>query len=109
MSHRPSATPAAAPTMAHGPHAWLARWAAIVAALFLVNLMPSFHNVWPTPWITLRPELSVEAAAIVLLVVVVAQRYRVPSWLIHVLALVLMCLALARYLVSSALSGRLSE
>lgn len=86
--------------------AW--RWTAIAAALLLVNLAPSFHNVWPTPWITARPELSVEAAAIVLLIVIIARQRAVPPRLISALALVLILLAAARYMevTAPALYGR---
>ena len=37
-------------------------------ALLILNFSLSFHNYWPTPWIRLKPELSVEAAAIVLFI-----------------------------------------
>ena len=108
MSNRQNAAPAAASASPATRRALAARWAGIALALFLVNLMPSFHNVWPTPWITLRPELSIEAAAIVLLIAIVAQRRTASAWLINGLAVVLMCLALARYLevTAPALYGR---
>ena len=43
----------------------------LVLSLFVLNTALSFHNIWPTPWIKLRPELSVEIAALVLLLAVV--------------------------------------
>ncbi len=44
------------------------RFAGICAALIILNASLSFHNIWPTPWIYLRPELSVEAAMVILLI-----------------------------------------
>lgn len=91
-----------------GPHI-VVRWVSLAVALLLVNFAPSFHNLWPTPWITAHPELSVEAAMIVLLLVVVAARRRsVPPRMISVLAIALLLLAAARYMevTAPALYGR---
>jgi Sulfatase len=86
----------------------MTRWLSVATALLLVNFAPSFHNVWPTPWITARAELSVEAAVVVLLLVLVARRRRVPPALTSLLALVLLLLAVARYMevTAPALYGR---
>ena len=42
----------------------------VLFAVSALNFSLSFHNVWPTPWIQLRPELSVEMSAILLLLAV---------------------------------------
>ena len=39
-------------------------WLSVVAALFVLNLSLTFHNVWPTLWVTTRHELSVEIAVL---------------------------------------------
>jgi sulfatase-like protein len=50
---------------------------ALVAALTILNASLSFHNLWPTPMIGWRGELSLEFA-IVLLLLVAAQRWWKP-------------------------------
>jgi hypothetical protein len=50
---------------------------ALIAALTILNASLSFHNVWPTPVIGWRGELSLEFA-IVLLLLVAAQRWWKP-------------------------------
>ena len=37
-------------------------------AVFALNACLSFHNIWPTPWIRLQPEISIEALVIILLI-----------------------------------------
>ena len=59
--------------MAVAPRA-LAR---LVAALALLNASLSFHNIWPTPAIGWRGEISIEFA-IVLLVMIAARRWFAP-------------------------------
>ena len=44
----------------------LLRAAGLLVALFVLNAALSFHNVWPTPGVTLRREVSVEIALLVL-------------------------------------------
>jgi hypothetical protein len=48
------------------------RWAAPALALAALNIALTLGNLWPTPWITLRPELSMELAAVVLVLAVLA-------------------------------------
>lgn len=45
---------------------WL-RWVALAAALYCLNFAVTFHNVWPTLWITTWNELSVDVAGVLLL------------------------------------------
>jgi hypothetical protein len=74
-----------------------------------LNSALTFHNVWPTLGVTLRPELSIELAAITLaLVVWRAARGGLPRWTRHLLAFTLVLLALGRYadVTAPALYGR---
>ena len=78
-------------------------------ALLILNFSLSFHNFWPTPWIRLKPELSVEAAVIVLFITLhsaylghLSARTRSAS------AALLLALVFGRYLevTAPALYGR---
>ncbi|MGD8324170.1 MAG: sulfatase-like hydrolase/transferase [Gammaproteobacteria bacterium] len=84
-------------------------WLAAAAALLLLNFAPSFHNIWPTPWITMRAELSMEAAAVVL-VLGLHFRYlgRPSNRMLAVATGVLFMLMLGRYMevTAPALYGR---
>src|SRR4029077_12996531 len=87
--------------------AW--RWGLLVLALFILNASLTFHNVWPTPVITWRGELSVELA-LCLVAMAIARRVWGPassatlSWL----AAIWVILALGRYaaVTAPALYGR---
>jgi phosphoglycerol transferase MdoB-like AlkP superfamily enzyme len=59
------------------PRPWR-KWAALAAAVALLNASLSFGNVWPTPAIQWRGELSVEAAIFVL-ALVLSRRWLQPS------------------------------
>lgn len=79
------------------------------AALFVLNFLLSFHNVWPTLWITTRHELSVEVAAIVLLLALYSEVVKLPSrGTMTGLAALLLVLAVGRYaeVTAPALYGR---
>lgn len=85
------------------------RWVALLAALFVLNFALTFHNVWPTPWIATRHELSVEIA----LVIVVVALWRglvgpLPRRALNAAAVVLVVMALGRYaeVTAPALYGR---
>ena len=78
-------------------------------ALLALNFSLSFHNYWPTPWIRLKPELSVEAAAVVLFISLhsaylgaIAARTR------YAITTLLLALVFGRYLevTAPALYGR---
>ncbi len=84
-------------------------WLKLTVALVGLNLAVSFYNVWPTPWVTTRHEISVEAAALVVLMALYAEWRRPPSgralgWL----AVLFTLLALGRYaeVTAPALYGR---
>jgi hypothetical protein len=53
------------------------RLLALIAALALLNASLSFHNIWPTPAIGWRGELSIELA-VVLLMMIAARRWLAP-------------------------------
>ena len=52
----------------------------LAAALLLLNSALTLGNVWPTPWVTLRAELSVEVAVIVLALAVYAELALRRGW-----------------------------
>jgi hypothetical protein len=78
-------------------------WLGLAVALFGLNFALSFHNLWPTPWITTRHELSVEIAGLVLLLALGAELGRWPSRAaLRWLAVLVVLFALARYMEVSA-------
>lgn len=87
----------------------LRQWLGLGLALFVLNSALSFHNVWPTLWIEVWPELSVEAAALVLLLALY-RRYAGPpgARVVAMLTVVLLIMTLGRYLevTAPALYGR---
>jgi phosphoglycerol transferase MdoB-like AlkP superfamily enzyme len=101
--------PLPTPHGARTAFASLVPWLALLAALWALNLALSFHNVWPTPWVTTRHELSVEAALLALALAAWVQRRGLPSRrVLHWIAVVLVLLCLGRYaaVTSPALYGR---
>lgn len=95
-------------TSAHG----VARWLGLAAALLLLNVALTFHNVWPTLAVRIArpPELSPELALLVLgLVAWGAWRARgVPRASVTALAVASVLLLVARYaeVTAPALYGR---
>lgn len=87
----------------------IALWAALAAALFVLNFALTFHNVWPTFWITTRHELSIEIAVLVLLLALYSEALRPPPRAVSTLLAVLLTVAaLGRYaeVTAPALYGR---
>ena len=88
----------------------LPRVAAVLAALTLLNASLTFYDVWPTPGVEWHGHASVELAAAVLLLALVAWRRpgRARPWLVGGLSAVWMALVLGRYVdvMSPALYGR---
>lgn len=85
------------------------RVAALALALALLNFALTFENVWPTLWIVPHAALSVELAALVLLLALAVQRWGPPSRrAMAFLAALFVALALARYaeVTTEALYGR---
>ena len=85
------------------------QWAALAAALLVLNAALTFGNVWPTLWILPRPELSIELGVLLLVLVAWASFVR-PLGKIAVAALTLLLLVfvLGRYaeVTAPALYGR---
>jgi phosphoglycerol transferase MdoB-like AlkP superfamily enzyme len=84
------------------------RWAALAAALVLLNASLSFSNVWPTPAIRWRGELSVEMALFVLALVVARRWFQPSPAAIGWLSAVWTVLVIGRYaeVTAPALYGR---
>jgi hypothetical protein len=83
-------------------------WLALALALFLLNGALTFHNVWPTPWVSLRDELSIDLAVVVLLLVTWSLARGALGRVERVLAPLFAVLTLGRYaeVTSPALYGR---
>jgi hypothetical protein len=82
---------------------------ALIAALALLNASLSFHNIWPTPAIAWTGELSVEWAAVVLMLALVRQlRGSVPRAMVRVAAGAWIILTIGHYadVTTPALYGR---
>ena len=82
---------------------------ALAAAVALLNASLSFQNVWPTPAIHWKGELSIELAAFLLLLVIAARRMGPPSRVaIRWLAALWVLLTAAHYadVTAPALYGR---
>lgn len=78
-------------------------WLALGLALIGLNLALSFHNLWPTLWVTTRYELSVEIALLVLILAALCGLGKPPSRrLLSGLALVLLVFVLGRYMEVTA-------
>jgi hypothetical protein len=81
----------------------------LAGALFALNAALSFHNLWPTPAVTLRGEVAVEVALLVLgLALWLHWRGRLSARLGWLLAVLLLIGTLARYaeVTAPALYGR---
>ena len=82
----------------------------IVAALILLNTSLSFHNVWPTPWITVKPEISVEAALVLLCICVYSAAFAtyMGAKTRYLVATLLLLLVVGRYIdvTAPSLFGR---
>src|SRR5262249_13180918 len=58
---------------AQSPSPAIRQWLTLAAALLLLNAALTLANVWPTPLVALRAEISVEVAALVLGLAVYAE------------------------------------
>ena len=84
-------------------------WLTLAVALYVLNSALTFHNVWPTPWITTRNELSIEIAVLVLALALYARiAGRLSGRVLTALALVLTLMTIGRYaeVTAPALYGR---
>jgi hypothetical protein len=90
------------------------QWLLLAVALVLLNAALTFQNVWPTLWITTRYELSIEFAALLLLLASYAEIAARLKWprvgfgITLALTVVLFVLSVGRYadVTAPALYGR---
>jgi hypothetical protein len=84
-------------------------WALLALALLVLNFALTFHNVWPTWWITTRHELSIEIAVLLLALTLYARFVGALSpRMLTGIALLLTFMAVGRYaeVTAPALYGR---
>src|SRR4051812_3394874 len=87
---------------------------ALVAALLLLDVSLTFHNIWPTPAISWRGEISVELAAYIAVVAFVSiaragsVRLAISSTTVRWVTIAWMLLVVGRYadVTATALFGR---
>jgi hypothetical protein len=87
---------------------------ALVAALLLLDVSLTFHNVWPTPAISWRGEISIELAAYIVGCAAVAiasarsGRFAISSTAVRLVTVAWMLLVVGRYadVTATALFGR---
>jgi hypothetical protein len=85
------------------------RWSVLAAALVLLNLSLTFVNVWPTLFVQLTGAVSIEAAFLVLLIVVIRARIGPPPRaVLRMLGMLWVFLVVGRYadVTSRSLYGR---
>src|SRR5262249_10711441 len=84
------------------------RWAALFAALLFLDASLTFTNVWPTPAIRWRGELSIELAIGLLALVAAARWYRPSRTVLGWLSASWIALVIGRYaqVTAPALYGR---
>jgi hypothetical protein len=88
-----------------------ARWLhgfALVAALLLLDVSLTFHNVWPTPAISWRGEISAELAAYVLISIWASRHRQMSRSALKLISCVWIFFVLGRYadVTATALFGR---
>src|SRR6266550_7507730 len=88
-----------------------ARWLhgfALVAAVLLLDVSLTFHNVWPTPAISWRGELSAEFAAYLLISIWLNRKRRISDRALALITAVWIFFVLGRYadVTATALFGR---
>jgi hypothetical protein len=84
------------------------RWIALFAALLFLDASLTFTNVWPTPAVHWRGELSIELAVCILALVVAAPRYRPSRTVLAGASVSWIALVIGRYaqVTAPALYGR---
>lgn len=87
----------------------LRNWTGLALALFVLNFVLTFHNVWPTLWITTHFELSIEMAMLILVLALYIRWVgAVSSRVVSALAAILTVMTIGRYaeVTAPALYGR---
>jgi sulfatase-like protein len=86
------------------------RWLALAAALLLLDASVTFENIWPTPGVRWSGQLSIELAAVLSALILLAalRQVRVPKWAVAAISGLWMVLVLGRYadVTAQALFGR---
>jgi hypothetical protein len=90
------------------------QWLLLAAALFLLNAAVTLQNVWPTLWITIRTEVSIELGVLLLVLALYAEIAARLHWrqlgraTTFVLTVAFFVLAVGRYadVTAPALYGR---
>src|SRR6185436_13268646 len=78
-------------------------WLLLAVALFVLNAALTFHNHWPTPWIEVRHDLSIELAVLLGALVAFTVFVRpAPRWMLVTLALAFVFLTFGRYAAVTA-------
>jgi len=73
-------------------------WAAIAAALLLLNFSLTFASLWPTPWIRPQAKIGIELALTVLVLALVVRRFGpLAPRALAALAIAFVVLGLTRY------------
>ena len=82
--------------------------AGLVLALVVLNFALTFHNVWPTLWITTHHELSIEIAILLLGLVLYSRVGEIRPRTLTVIAVALTIMTIGRYaeVTAPALYGR---
>src|SRR5499427_8851046 len=88
-----------------------ARWLqgfALVAALLLLDVSLTFHNVWPTPAISWRGEISAELAAYLLLSIGLSRTHQMSRGALKLITFAWIFFVVGRYadVTATALFGR---
>ncbi|MBL4720048.1 MAG: hypothetical protein JKY20_02805, partial [Alphaproteobacteria bacterium] len=81
----------------------------VILAVMFFNVLLTLHNVWPTPWIRLAPELSVELFVILLAIAVTMEIRNRFGWKSTIfVTFVFVVLSIGRYadVTAPALFGR---
>jgi len=86
----------------------LKRGLALVAAVLLLDISLTFDNIWPTPAISWRGELSADLAVFVLLLAAASRRRRLPAGALRIVTVGWLCLVAGHYadVTATALFGR---
>jgi hypothetical protein len=88
-----------------------ARWRhgiALGAALLLLDISVTFHNVWPTPAISWRGEISIEFAAYLLISILLSRTRRISGGALKLITAIWIFFVIGRYadVTATALFGR---
>jgi len=86
----------------------LKRGLALVAAVLLLDVSLTFDNIWPTPAVNWRGELSADVAAFVLLLAAASRRRRLPAGALRLVTAAWIFLVAGHYadVTATALFGR---